>query len=114
MKSLTLEAYKLFYYLTGSEKLSYYGSMIALSVLHVIFLMGMTLLLDGIVKTRGLLWLFKFPFNIGVGLVVLIVNRLMVPPKLMDIAHNIHATYYKLAIFFGLAMIILFYYLVIR
>ncbi len=109
MKPLTLEAYKLLFYLTGSKVFAYYVAVALVSVLNVIVLMGLSLLLEGIFPTAALARFFSFPFNIGAWLVLFLINLRVAPLSFMDVASHIHVRYIKLLLYAGIAALILAY-----
>ena len=114
MKPLTLEAYKLLYFLTGSQVFSYYVAVVIVTVLNVIVLMGLSLLLDGILPTRALMVLFKFPFFIGTGLALFVVNLKVVPLSFMELTNHVQVRYLKLLIYVIVAVLILAYKMVLK
>lgn len=114
MKPLTLEAYKLLYFLTGSKVFSYYVAVVMVTVLNVIVLMGLTLLLDGVLPVAPLQILFRFPFFIGTGIALFFVNIKVVPLSFMELTNHVQVRYLKLLIYVLIALLILAYKMLLK
>lgn len=109
MKTLTLEAYKILFYLTGSRVVAYYTAVLLLTVLNVIFLMGMCMLLDGLFASGSLLEAFSFPINIIVGGILFIIHLFYAPISLMEVTNNVRVRYVKLLVYIFISLAILAY-----
>ncbi len=115
MKVLVLEAYRLFYYLTGAKTVSYVCAIILMSILYVILLMGLVLLLQDIFPLRMFAVLFKFPFNIATGVVIAGALYLTTSIKFVSItAPHGHGRLFRLGMVFLLCMLILAYNYLLR
>lgn len=114
MKPLTLEAYKLLYFLTGSKVFSYYSAVVIVTVLNVIVLMGLSLLLDGVLPTKAILVIFKFPFYIATGVGLFLINLKVAPMSFMELANHVQVRYLKLLVYVIVAVIILGYKMLLK
>lgn len=80
--------------------------------MNVIVLKGLVVLTVEIAPTRYIEVLFKFPFYIGVGALLMYVNSRVVPLSMVDIVGQIKTKYVKLIIYFLLSvMLATFFYL---
>lgn len=109
MKPLTLEAYKLLYFLTGSKKFSYYTASAIIASLNVIVLMGFCILLNGMIPTKKLVRIFEFPINIGLGIILFFVNLRVVPMSFMETTNHVQVRYVKLFLYGAVAAAIVAY-----
>ena len=109
MKPLTLEAYKLLYFLTGSKVFSYYAAVVIVTILTTIVLMGLSILLEGIIPTKSLQILFKFPYFVGTGIALFLLNLKLVPMSFMELTNHVKVRYIKLLLYVAVAIIILAY-----
>lgn len=107
MRPLTLEAYKLMYIVTGAKKFSYYFSLVLNTIMNVIMLKGIHYLMKDIFSPLQFISIiFKFPFYIALGFLLLFINSRVVPFTLVDIVGQIKTKYAKLIIYFLLSIIL--------
>ena len=109
MRPLTLEAYKVLYLFTGARVFSYYVSVVYITILNVLVLMGLGMLLEGLFPTGIIHTIFSFPFNIPSGIVLFFINLKVVPIKMMEIVGQVKTKYAKLIIYTSLGFIIFTY-----
>lgn len=114
MKTLTLEAYRLFFNLTGSQIFSYVAAIVLMTVCNLILLTGLCMLMDGALPLTHILKLFAFPQNLAIGVVIAIGLVLYAPFDLMDIAQNIPTKYVRLMAFFVAALAVLGYIFLVK
>ena len=99
MRPLTLEAYKLLYYISGAKKFSYCVTLAIMAVMHVIVLNGLALLMSEIAPTEHLLILFRRPYFIVTGAMILVVNIWRVPFKMLFVVEQMPTKYIMLVLY---------------
>ncbi len=107
MRSITLEAYKIIYLITGAKKFSYYFALAFITLLNFIFLKGACTLMQPIFSPlQYILMIFRFPFNVGTYIALFVINMLIVPFKMTDFVNSVKTMYVKLLIFIFMAILL--------
>ena len=79
MKEVIKNYYSIIFRLTGAKTISYYCSVIIVSILCLVCLIGLAMLLDGFPSLNIIQFLFKYPNFIGVYVIVFLLNLTVAP-----------------------------------
>ena len=109
MRPLTFEAYKLLYVITGAKKFSYYMALVLMAILHVLVLSGLAKLLQDVSPTKYIMIIFKKPYYVLTGLVLLWINWRRVPYNTMYVVNKLNMNYTKLMLYTLVAVLIFAY-----
>ena len=110
MKMLVLDAYRIFFYITGAKVFSYVCAILLITVFNLILLTGFCMLLDGILPVKEIAGIFSFPKNILLGLVLAGITAYYAPLGFVEeVVNSAHRHYTRLILFFVISLIIVGY-----
>ena len=110
MRSVTLQAIRLFYFLTGNERFAYIAALILVTVMNVSVFGGTSFLLEDMLPLGIIHRFWLFPFNIGTAILIACLNVYLVPFKMVSAIYQMPAKYFYLIIYFGVAVLLFTYF----
>lgn len=115
MRLVTLEAYKILYYITGAKKFAYLVTITLVTIFNIIYLKGLSTLLTGVVPMIEYVALIaKFPFVLGLFPLMFLFSIKVTPFDMVGIANQIQTKFFGLLVYLSVGGLLLGYSIFIK